>query len=192
MTVSTNAQPLRSCTPLLKRDYRRADVCEMELLFTEYRALRNTWWILRPLSRVAKYCDHRVRVISLSACLLAYLKTICPNCTNFSVHVTCGRGSVLLGRQRSRLPNVMYFRFCVMFSAARSPITRHQPRNSVFHTVIVSSIDVGCACRGTWKRSIAGTHKRSHCNTGRTLKRHEPLAQTNQRTSDFFKTKTKF
>jgi len=50
----------------------------------------------------AKYCDQH---LFMSVCLSAHVseKTICQNFTKFSAYVTCGRGSVLLLRQRNTL-----------------------------------------------------------------------------------------
>jgi len=67
---------------------------------TLWRQIRwvHPWpWLYRYFAprRYAKYCDGRV-------CLFVRLRiseTSCPNFTKFSVHVTCGRWSVLLWRQ---------------------------------------------------------------------------------------------
>ena len=37
--------------------------------------------------------------VSVRVCALAHLKTTCPNFAKFSIHVACGRGSVMLRRQ---------------------------------------------------------------------------------------------
>jgi len=64
--------------------------------------------LLRSPSQVliVKYCNQRTAFVCLSVCLSACLsvcshisKTTRPIFTQFSIHVTCGRGSVLLWRQ---------------------------------------------------------------------------------------------
>jgi len=50
--------------------------------------------IFNLIFNLAKYCD---QLVCLSVWLLAYIKkNTSPNITNFSVHVSCDRGSVLL------------------------------------------------------------------------------------------------
>ena len=59
---------------------------------------------------VRQYCDQCICLsVCLSFCPLAYLKNSRLNFTKFSVHITCGCGSVLLWLQCNM---VMYFRFC--------------------------------------------------------------------------------
>jgi len=64
----------------------------------------------------AKYCGQRV---CMSVCPLAYLTKHIPNFAIFSVHVTCGRGAVLLWRQCSMLCT-SGFVYDVMFSHNRA------------------------------------------------------------------------
>jgi len=55
-----------------------------------------------PWYRLAKYCHQHVCIVCLSVRSHIW-KTTWPNSTKFSVHVTCGSGSVLLWRQSDRL-----------------------------------------------------------------------------------------
>jgi len=59
-------------------------------------------FVTSPPGKVARYCDRRVCMLCLSVCLhvRSHISKITrPNFTKFSVHVTCGRDSVLIRRQ---------------------------------------------------------------------------------------------
>jgi len=87
-----------------------------------FAALIDLKYYLAP-RRGAKYCNQRVCMsvcgsVCLSVCSHIF-KIACPYFTTFSVHVTCGRGSVLLWRQCNMLW-ISGFVDIVMFSYNRA------------------------------------------------------------------------
>jgi len=64
--------------------------------------------MVRSIAMSMYVCMYVYMSVCLSVCPLVCLKTTSPNFTKFPIHVTCGRGSVLLWRRC----DVMYFRFC--------------------------------------------------------------------------------
>ena len=63
---------------------------------------------MRNCFALGKGAKYREQCACMSVFLLAYLKTIYPNFTKFSVNVTYGRGSVLVLRRSDMLLTSLY------------------------------------------------------------------------------------
>ena len=102
------------------------------------------------------YCDLRV---CMSVCLSVrshISKIICPNFTEFSVHATCGHGSILLWRQCNMLRISGLVMDNVMFSHKRVNTDTWQAVGELFtatrrvtlgsKSAIVDCLVVSCVC----------------------------------------------
>ena len=79
------------------------------------------WLILFTLPHYgAKYCGLVKSVSVCSSVSPAYLRNHSPNFTKFSVHVTCGRVSVLLWQQRNKLC-IFSYDVVIFHSGANAP-----------------------------------------------------------------------
>ena len=82
---------------------------------------------MRNCFAIGKGAKYREQCVCMSVFLLAYLKTIYPNFTKFSVNVTYGRGSVLVSR-RSDMLRTSYFIYHHYFICPRIQqyVNQHQ------------------------------------------------------------------